>query len=70
MEGVRSVSEVFVHVAMSNYFFLSYLGAEMPERFDKDAEKNMTNKEEVKKFLQQSFADAEEFLSNYSDTDY
>ncbi len=70
MEGVRSVSEVYVHVAMSNYFFLSYLGAEMPEGFDKDAEKNMTKKEDVKKFLQQSFADAEKFLSGYTDTDY
>ncbi len=69
-EGVRSVAEVYVHVAMSNYFFLSYLGAKMPEGFDQDAEKNMTEKKDILNFLHQSFEDAHKFLEDYSNTDY
>ena len=74
-DGVRSVSEVFVHIAMSNYFLLSYLGAEMPKNFkpgteNQDLEKTMTNKEEIIKLLKKSFADAESFLAGYGDTDF
>lgn len=69
-KGVRSVGEVYVHIAMSNYFFLSYLGAKMPQGFDKNAEKNMTDKKDIVNFLKQSFDDAQKFLSGYSDTDY
>ena len=69
-EGVRSVAEVYVHIAMSTYFFLSYLGAKMPKDFDQNAEKNMTDKKDIVNFLKQSFDDAQKFLSGYSDTDY
>ena len=69
-EGVRSVGEVYVHIAMSNYFFLSFLGAQMPQDFDKDAEKNMTDKKDIINFLKQSSDAAQKFLSDYSDTDY
>ena len=69
-EGVRSVSEVYVHIAMSNYFFLSFLGEKMPKGFDQDAEKNMKDKKEIIAFLKQSFSDAQKFLSGYNDTDY
>ncbi len=74
-KGVRSVSEVYVHIAMSNYFLLSYLGAEMPKNSkpgteNEDLEKTMTNKEEIIKLLKKSFADAESFLSGYTDTDF
>lgn len=70
MEGVRSVSEVYVHIAMSNYDLLAPLGEPMPKDFDKDAEKNMTNKQDIMNYLKQSFDDAQKFLSTYSDTDY
>jgi uncharacterized damage-inducible protein DinB len=69
-DGVRSVSEVYVHIAMSTYFFLSYLGEKMPDGFDKDAEKNMTDKEDILNFLHKSFDDAQKFLEGYSGTDY
>ena len=69
-EGVRSVSEVFVHIAMSNYYFQALLGGKMPENFDKDAEKNMTNKEDIINYLKQSFEYTQKFLSGYGDTDY
>ena len=69
-DSVRSVSEVYVHIAMSNYFILSFLGEQMPDGFDKNAEKNMTDKKDILSFLHQSFADAQVFLDGYSDTDY
>ena len=69
-EGVRSVAEVYVHIGMTNYFLLSYLGEKMPEGFDQNAEKNMTDKKDIVNFLKQSFNDAQKFLSGYGDTDY
>ncbi len=74
-DGVRSVSEVFVHIAMSNYFLLSYLGAEMPKNTkpgseNEDMEKTMTRKEEIVNLLKKSFDDAQNFLAGYTDTDF
>lgn len=74
-EGVRSVSEVYVHVAMSNYFFLSYLGLPMPKELKPGAEnqmleKEMTDKEEIVNLLKQSSADAQKFLASYTGTDF
>lgn len=70
MKGVRTVSQVYVHIAMTNYFLISGLGAKMPEDFDKDAEKNITDKAKVMAFLKQSFDDTQKFLDNYTDNDY
>ncbi len=75
MEGVRSVSEVYVHVAASNYMLLSALGMQMPDNLkpnseNEDLEKTMTDKKDVMEFLKKSFDDAEKFLSGYTDTDY
>lgn len=53
-EGVRSVSEVFVHVAGANYFFANQFGVAMPEGFGMDAEQKITAKEEVIATLEQS----------------
>ena len=38
MEGVRSVSEVYVHIAASNYFLFSYLGMPMPKELKQGSE--------------------------------
>ena len=75
MEGVRSVSEVYVHVAASNYFLLSYLGMKMPKELkpgseNENLEKTMTDKKDVMNFLKQSFDDTQKFLAGYTDTDY
>ncbi len=61
-EGVRSVSEVFVHIGGANHFILSFLGKDMPEGFSRDAEKNMTGKEDIVKFLKSSFEAAKKFV--------
>ena len=46
-EGVRSVSEVFVHVAGANYFFANQFGVGMPDGFGMDAEQKITAKDDV-----------------------
>ncbi len=46
-EGVRSVSEVFIHVAGANYFFASQFGVDMPEGWGMDAEQTITAKDDV-----------------------
>jgi uncharacterized damage-inducible protein DinB len=74
-DGVRSVSEVYVHVAMSNYFFLSYLGLPMPKEIspgseNQNLEKELTDKTEIVNLLKKSSADAQKFLASYTGTDF
>jgi uncharacterized damage-inducible protein DinB len=59
-KGVRSVSEVYLHVAFGNYAFLKFLGVEPPAdagfAFDVDKwDKKTTDKAEIKKILEKSF---------------
>lgn len=46
-EGVRSVSEVFMHVASANYMIPSMIGVKPPEGDFSELEKNVTAKAEV-----------------------
>lgn len=55
MEGVRSVSEVYIHIAGANYLFPRFFGVKPPEGLDKDAEKNITEKSKVVEYLRTSF---------------
>ena len=54
-EGVRSVSEVFMHVFGANYFILTYVGGKLPEGFNRDMETKVTDKAEVTKYLKDSY---------------
>jgi len=68
--GVRSVSEVYIHLAMSNFYLLSQTGIPMPKdaglKIKADTEKTITAKADVVKFLQES----QEFIrANYSKVD-
>ena len=56
-EGVRSVSEVFLHVAAGNYGILRRAGAQPPEGLDlRGLEKSTTEKAKVVEALKASFA--------------
>src|SRR5437879_11300305 len=56
-EGVRSVSEVFLHVAAGNYGILRRVGAQPPEGLDlRGLEKSTTEKAKVVEALKASFA--------------
>ena len=53
--GVRSTSEVYMHIVMANYFYLlSVTGRDMPPELKDDAEKTVTSKAEVIKWLARS----------------
>lgn len=54
-DGVRKVSEVYIHVAGANFFICGALGVEMPEGFGPDAEQTVTKKEDVIAALKKSF---------------
>ncbi len=51
---VRSIGEVFMHVAYGNYLIASKAGVEMPKDLPKDMEK-ITEKSKVVKHLKKSF---------------
>jgi uncharacterized damage-inducible protein DinB len=54
--GVRSISEVFVHIAQANFELLSVTGPKMPSDMESDRlEKDVTSKSEVIRDLERSF---------------
>lgn len=56
-DGVRSVSEVLMHVAGSNYFLMSFAGVKAPKGSGENAGKNVTQKDSVLNALKKSFND-------------
>ena len=59
-EGVRSTSEVYMHIAMANFYLLSVTGPKMPGDLREDAEKTVTSKTEVISWLKRSLAPVKE----------
>jgi len=52
--GVRSTSEVYMHIAMANFYLLSITGPKMPDDLKEDAEKTVTSKADVIRWLKRS----------------
>jgi len=52
--GVRSTSEVYMHIAMANFFLLSVTGPKMPADMKPDMEKTVTSKAQVIDWLKRS----------------
>jgi len=53
--GVRSVSEVLMHIAQSNYYLLSVTGPKMPSELESnDVEKRIVSKPDVVSYLRRS----------------
>ena|SRR5260221_8452334 len=69
MEGVRSVGEVYVHIAGGNYLLPSYAGVKPDKEPDRDAEKKITAKKDVVDFLKQSFEFLRGAIAKTSDAD-
>lgn len=53
--GVRSISEVYMHIAGSNYLLLTFVGVKAPANLDQDMEKHVTSKSAVLAELRKSF---------------
>jgi len=52
--GVRSTSEVYMHIVMANFYLLSVTGPKMPADLKEDMEKTVTSKAEVIDWLKRS----------------
>ena len=52
--GVRSTSEVYMHIVNANFYLLSVTGPKMPTDLKDDAEKTITSKAEVISWLKRS----------------
>lgn len=52
--GVRSTSEVYMHIVMANFYLLSVTGPKMPPDLKEHAEKTVTSKAEVISWLKRS----------------
>lgn len=52
--GVRCTSEVYMHIALANFYLLSITGTEMPPDLKQDTEKSTTSKPEVIAWLKRS----------------
>ncbi|MBI3665873.1 MAG: DinB family protein [Acidobacteria bacterium] len=69
-EGVRSVSEVFVHVAAGNYGIMRATGMQPPAGLDmRSLEKTVTEKAKVVEFVKESFDRTRQFVQNMPDGD-
>jgi uncharacterized damage-inducible protein DinB len=69
-EGVRSVSEVFMHVANANFFFPTVWGVQSPASVKgQNLEKTVTEKAKVVQTLKDSFAHLESAVEGISDAD-
>ena len=53
-EGVRSTSEVYMHIAVANFYLLSVTGPKMPADWKDGMEKSVTTKAEVIRWLKRS----------------
>lgn len=69
MEGVRSVSEVFMHEAGANYGFMAMMGVKPPAGVDRNAEKTVTDKAKVVEALKASFAHVRDAVNGFTDAD-
>ena len=53
--GVRSTSEVYMHIAVANFYLLSVTGPKMPAEIKLEMEKSVTAKTDVINWLKRSF---------------
>jgi hypothetical protein len=69
-EGVRSVSEVYMHVAGGNYLLPSFAGVTPPPGISRDMEKTITEKTKVVDALKQSFVHLHQAVDKIPDADF
>jgi uncharacterized damage-inducible protein DinB len=66
-EGVRSISEVYMHIAGANYMIPAGLGVKPPAGLTRDMEKTVTDKAKVIDHLKKSFEHARKVLEGTED---
>jgi uncharacterized damage-inducible protein DinB len=68
-EKVRSVSEVFVHIAGANFMIPAAIGIKPPAGLTRDMEKTITDKTQVVAKIQESFAHLRKGVMDTPDSD-
>lgn len=71
-EGVRSVSEVYLHIAGANYLFVKLSGGKLPEGMDLDGKKyesQTMDKAQIAEMIKTSFAFTTDFVKTLSEDD-
>jgi uncharacterized damage-inducible protein DinB len=68
-EGVRSISEVYMHLAGANYLFPSFAGVKTPDGISPSMEKSVTEKAAVIADLKKSFAHLRAAVAALPDAD-
>lgn len=70
-EGVRSIGEVYLHIANANYNIPNLMGAPLPAGFDpKTFEKSTTDKAQIIDALNKSFASAHAAIQAMTNADF
>ncbi len=67
--GVRSVSEVFMHLAGGNYLLLGFAGVKAPDGLSPSMEKDVTEKAAVIEAMKKSFAHVRAGVASIADAD-
>jgi uncharacterized damage-inducible protein DinB len=68
-EGVRSIKEVYLHIAFANYFLPSFIGAKPPAGVSPAMEKAPADKAKVLETVKTSFAHIRQIVTNLPDAD-
>ncbi len=68
-KGVRSVSEVYMHMAGANFILPSFAGVKAPEGLSPEMEKTVTDKAKVVETLKESFAHVKKSIEDTPDAD-
>jgi len=70
MEGVRSIAEVYLHLAAGNFSIPRRLGANPPEGLDtRNLERSTTDKAQIVKILKDSFDHVRKAVASLADAD-
>jgi uncharacterized damage-inducible protein DinB len=67
--GVRSTSEVYMHIAVANFYLLSITGPKMPPEIKLEMEKSVTAKADVISWLKRSLDAVKEAHASVTPTD-
>jgi uncharacterized damage-inducible protein DinB len=67
--GVRSIGEVYMHIAGGNYYLATFVGKAMPADVPKDLEK-ITDKQKILAELKKSFEHARKAVTQTKDADF
>lgn len=68
-KGVRSFSEVYMHTALSNYFFIAALGVKPPAGINENAENTVTQKAKVIEALKASMTFVRQAVTNVPESE-